>query len=82
MNEIVLQPVVQYGFLGFSAVLLGVVVWLVRRVLGVLEKTNSVIEGNTAAVRKVCHVTAELLREHRDLRDKIISRPCIAELEE
>jgi len=78
MNEALIQPVVQYGFLGFSAVLLAVVVWLVRRMLAVLEQNNRVIEAMIDAVQRQTAATEELSRAHRELRDKIIARPCIA----
>ena len=77
-HELFLQPVVQYGFLGFSVVLLGIVIWLIRRLLGVLEATNRIIAANTEAIKDVTALTSELLTLNRQLHDKIISRPCIA----
>jgi hypothetical protein len=73
-----LQPIVQYGFLGFSAVLLGVVIWLIRRLLGVLEANSRIIAANTEAIRDLTNMTADLLKLNRNLYDKVISRPCIA----
>jgi len=78
MNNWMIQPVVQYGFLGFSAVLLGVVIWLIRRLLGVLEANNRVISANTEAIRDLMRMTGDLMTINRSLHDKIISRPCIA----
>jgi hypothetical protein len=63
----VLQPVMQYGFAGVTAVLLGIVVWMVDRsdrkfdqMLAMQQQTNQVIERNTAAIVKlgelVCHI--------------------------
>jgi len=75
------EPIVQYGFLGFSAVLLGVVIWLIKRLLGVLEANNKIIAANTEAIRDLTHMTADLLKINRSLHDKVISRPCIAERE-
>ncbi len=73
-----LQPVVQYGFLGFSVVLLGVVIWLIRKLLDVLEANNRIIAANTEAIRDLTNTTSDLLNLNRSLHDKIISRPCIA----
>ena len=73
-----LQPVVQYGFLGFSVVLLGVVIWLIRKLLDVLEANNRIIAANTEAIRDLTSTTSDLLHLNRSLHDKIISRPCIA----
>lgn len=78
MNDLVTQPIVQYGFLGFSAVLLGVVIWLIKKLLGVLEANSRIIAGNTEAIRDLTSMTADLLKLNRSLHDKIISRPCIA----
>ena len=82
MNDIVTQPIVQYGFLGFSAVLLGVVIWLIRRLLGVLEANNRIIAANTEAIRHLTKMTADLLKLNRSVHDKLLARPCIAAREE
>jgi hypothetical protein len=78
MDQWMLQPIVQYGFLGFSAVLLGVVIWLIRRLLGVLEANNRIIAANTEAIRDLTNMTADLMKLNRSVHDKLISRPCIA----
>ena len=78
MNDLVTQPIVQYGFLGFSAVLLGVVLWLINKLLGVLEANSRIIAGNTEAIKDLTSMTADLLKLNRSLHDKLISRPCIA----
>jgi len=82
MNELVTQPIVQYGFLGFSAVLLGVVIWLIRKLLDVLAANNRIITANTEAIRDLTATTSDLLNLNRSLHDKIISRPCIAQRED
>lgn len=53
----ILQPIIQYGFAGMCAALLGIVVWMVDRsdqrfdkVLEMQKETNQVIERNTAAI--------------------------------
>ena len=81
MNELVTQPLIQYGFVGFSAVLLGVIIWLIQRLLTVLERNSEVIARNTEAIRDLTSMTHDLLKLNRSLHDKIISRPCIAKEE-
>ena len=81
MSELVMQPIVQYGFLGFSAVLLDVVIWLIKRLLHVLQATNGIVAANTEAIRDLGQMTADLLKLNRSLHDKVISRPCIARKE-
>jgi len=78
MDNIIVQPIIQYGFLGFSAVLLGVIIWLIRRLLEVLEANNRIIAANTEAIRDLNNMTGDLLKLNRSLHDKLISRPCIA----
>ena len=78
MSDWMVQPVVQYGFLGFSVVLLGVVIWLICKLLDVLAANNRIIAANTEAIRDLTNMTADLLKLNRSLHDKIISRPCIA----
>jgi hypothetical protein len=80
-NELLLQPLVQFGFVGFSAVLLGIVVWLIKRLLVVLERNTEVVALNTSAINTLTTMTADLLVLNRSLHDKIISRPCIAQEE-
>ena len=76
--DIILSPVINYGFLGFSVVLLAVVIWLIRRLLAVIEANNTIIAENTAATRMLTTTVSELMILNRSLHDKIISRPCIA----
>ena len=78
MEDIVSQPAIQYGFAGFAMILLGVVIWLIRRLLDVLSANTSVIAANAEAIRDLTSMTADLLKLNRSLHDKIISRPCIA----
>ena len=56
-------PMMQYGFAGTTAVLLGIVVWMVDRadarfdkVLEMQSETNQVIERNTAAIANLADV--------------------------
>lgn len=78
-HELFLQPVIQYGFLGFSVVLLGVVIWLIKRLLAVLEATNRIIAANTEAINDLTALTTDLLALNRSVHDKLLSRPCIAD---
>ena len=77
----VMQPYVQWGFAGFCfvvfAVLMTVIVWLIRNLLAVLKETNKVVAGNTEAISSV-HTTAdETKRLMGDIRDQLLSRPCL-----
>jgi hypothetical protein len=78
MDPKLIEPIVQYGFLGFSGVLLAVVVWLIQRLLALLDANNRVIAANTEAIRELSAMTGDLLHINRSLHDRIITRPCIA----
>jgi len=77
MESWILSPVVQYGFLGFSAILLGIVVWLIRELIEVINNNNRVIAANTDVVSKHFALTSDIQWTIKDLRDKMLSRPCI-----
>lgn len=53
-------------------------VWLIRRLLALLQETSSVIAENTSAIRSSDLRSAELIALTNGLRDRLIARPCIA----
>ncbi len=77
MEMNILEPVVQYGFLGFAVVLLGVVIWLIQKLLTVLDQTNKVIAANTEAIEDLATVTEDLVQANRSLHERVITRPCM-----
>lgn len=76
--DLILAPLAQHGFLGLSAVLLTLLVWLVRRLLGLLETTGAIIHENTQAIRSLDLRNTELVRLSGEMRDHLLARPCIA----
>jgi hypothetical protein len=72
-----LSPIIQYGFAGFCAVLLAIIVWLVNKLLGVLRETNRIIEDNSRVIRKVEEQTAEEMLLLRSLAERLLTRPCL-----
>ena len=81
MDSLVTQPIIQYGFLGFSAVLLALVIWLIQKLLQALEASSAIIAANTEAIRSLTAETSDLLKLNRSVHDKLLSRPCIAQKE-
>jgi hypothetical protein len=77
-SDALMNPIIQYGFAGMSAVLIAIIVWLMNRLMKLLEETNQVIINNTNTIRDVGNRTGEELELLRDVHDKLISRPCIA----
>ena len=78
-TEVLLAPLAQHGFAGITAVLLAIQVWLIRRLLGVLEDNNAVIAENTAALRNLDNRANESVRLCGDIRDRLLERPCISQ---
>lgn len=63
-----LAPVMQYGFAGFAALLIGVVVWQMNlnnqqfdRLLEIQRESTTVIEGNTSAIKDLGRIVHEKL---------------------
>lgn len=74
-----LTPVVQWGFAGFCAVLIAIIVWLIRQLLMVLKQNNDVIAANTLAISDVNKVAHEQMELSRRIYDRLLSRPCLRE---
>ncbi|MDO8303435.1 MAG: hypothetical protein Q7T18_09355 [Sedimentisphaerales bacterium] len=75
----IMQPIIQYGFAGMCVVLLGILVWLISKLLAILEKTNQVIAANTDAIKVVDTHASETMTLLKDLRDRILKLKCIRE---
>ena len=83
-QEFIHQPMIQYGFAGFATALLGIIVWLITKVLCVVDKNTKALVGNMEAITEVKGVLKEVsssLGDHTKmsagLRDEIIRRPCL-----
>jgi hypothetical protein len=72
-----LTPILQYGFAGFSLLLLGVIVWLVRQLINVLRANNRALDRLTAALVTVTRDTNETRGEVRELREELMKRTCM-----
>jgi cell division protein FtsB len=77
-----LTSVLQYGFAGFSLVLVGVIVWLIRQLLAVLRANNRALASLTAALVKVTGDTGETRDEVRQLREELLKRTCMLSQQE
>lgn len=84
-----MSPIIQYGFAGFCVVLLGLLVWIVRIGAKMGHEVTEVVANNTATIDKVNatverHETNAFQRAKdtldavHDMREKLISRPCLA----
>ncbi|NLX60486.1 MAG: hypothetical protein GXY74_15530 [Phycisphaerae bacterium] len=82
MEELIIAPVVRYGFLGLSAVLLVIIVWLIRKLLQALEANQQIVAENTSAIDNMTRTTGELMKLTRSVHQKLLARPCIASRED
>jgi len=82
--EVLSNPVIQYGFAGFCIILIGVIIWLIKQLLNVINTSNKVISANTAAIESLKGSNEQTNHEIEcvqtavySLRDKVVQRPCI-----
>ena len=77
-TSVIMSPLIQYGFAGFSLILLGVLIWLIRELLLVLKENNRVIAENTQAIKSVDKNTTNTFAIMVEIKDELLKRPCIA----
>lgn len=77
-TSVIMSPLLQYGFAGFSLILLAVLVWLIRELLAVLKANNLVIAENTHAINAVDKSARDTFNIMIEIKDELLKRPCIA----
>jgi hypothetical protein len=82
--SILLNPIIQYGFAGFCAILLGMEVWHVKTLIRVITEhnqlvisSNAVIAKNTETIAQVLQSVADMALEARRVFEVMLSRPCL-----
>jgi hypothetical protein len=78
----IMSPIIQYGFAGFSLILLGVLIWLIRELLKVMKENNKIIAANTLAIIAVDKHSMETLNILVEVKDTLLQRPCIAKFKQ
>lgn len=68
----VLDPIIQYGFAGFCAVLL-VMNWFQNK--RTMDRLETVIENNTKMLARF----EPVIQKMDDIRDRLLERPCLCE---
>jgi len=71
------SPAIQGGFAVFSLLLLGVIVWLVKQLLGVLRDNNKVLAGNTLAIEAVISSASDTKTLMQAISNQLRERPCL-----
>jgi len=93
MNQLLMEPVVQYGLAGVVAAQFALLFWLLKKLIKLLEdnqtlvaaqikKNHELIADQTEATTNLNATIAELPKAVYLLKDKLISRPCIAKGEQ
>ena len=77
MEQHILNPIIQYGFAGMCAVLLAILVWLINKLLGILDKNNQIIAANTEAIKIASGQANDTYAMLTDLRDRILQLECV-----
>lgn len=68
--------IVSYGVWGVVAVLICIIVWLIQKLLNVLDSTNKIISDNTQALFSLDTHIVELREVQAKIRDNLLTRPC------
>jgi len=77
----IFAPYIQMGFAGFACMLTAIIVWLVRRLIDVINQNNAVISGNTDAIRQLREVNDDQKVLMQEIRDQLFQRPCLLQEE-
>jgi len=72
----IMQPIMQFGFAGLCVALLGIVIWLIKQLLAVIDRNNIVVMGNTQAIMAVDKNAKDARDIALELKNEIIRRPC------
>ncbi len=82
--SILMNPIIQYGFAGFCAVLLAMEVWHVKTLIRVIGEhnalvlsSNAIIAKNTETIANVLSSVANMALEARKVFEAMLCRPCL-----
>lgn len=70
MEALFLEPLVQFGFAGFCAALLAILVWMIGRTFKVIDRNSEVISGNTRVMEELRTNGQDQLRLMRRIHEQ------------
>jgi hypothetical protein len=83
-STILTKPIFQYGFAGFSSILLVIIIWLIsklidvyKRLIFLIEKTNNVLSTNCNSLNLIMEMNKDIIKLLRDAYELLLSKPCI-----
>lgn len=69
--DVLMDPIVKYGFAGFAAILLGILVWVIRQLFASNRREAEVITANTDALKCLKDTIRDLLEVDREIRERL-----------
>lgn len=82
MNELMVNnSYIQAGFAGFCLLLLGIIYWLIKRLLDLLEKNTAAFTKNSDVIAQLEVNAKERKQILEDIKQALISRPCMKGIE-
>lgn len=75
--KLMFNPAIQYGFAGFSMVLLGILIWLIRRLLDLLERVTGVMGEHSNLIKTLDAHFLESRETLFAMRDKFLTLKCV-----
>ena len=78
-NAILGSKLIQCGFAGMCVILICIVVWLVKRLLDVLEKNTLAFCANMEAINNNTKMIEDQKIISKEMKDLLLTKPCISE---
>lgn len=75
--EILNSPIVQWGFAGMCGILLAIIVWLIQKLLNVIDCSNRVIGDHNEIYRESICMMKEMRELQIHIKDDLYRRPCL-----
>jgi hypothetical protein len=75
--KLMFNPAIQYGFAGFAAILLGLLFWLIRRLLDLFERVTAVMGEHSSLIKVLDSHLLETRETMFSMRDKFLTLKCV-----
>ncbi|MCE5306371.1 MAG: hypothetical protein LLG20_01895 [Acidobacteriales bacterium] len=71
------ELLIQGGFAGMCAVLLGLLFWMIKTLIALIREHNTVLQAHTIVMSEIDKRSGELLQLNRQVHDRLLARPCL-----
>jgi len=69
--DVLMDPIVKYGFAGFAAILLAILIWMIRHLLAANRREAEVIAANTDALVRLTDTLRKVVEMEVEIRDRL-----------